>query len=458
MWELIPLDWIQPSPENDALYKPAAVSDLEIQGLAVSIRAFGVLEPLVLTRDHYIVSGHRRYAASQLAGLQYIPCRVEKFYRESPEFVTLLREHNRQRVKSHDEIFREHLVSANPEEAYQALLEHREQVSRVDMPAFELEGEKKRSAISSAKTPFLEAVYKIIKEMERFWPLSLRQIHYGLLNVPPLVHAGKPDSVYKNRRQDYQNLSVLLTRARLNGLIPMNIIQDETRPVTKWDVHANLSPFMEREIKNFLKGYRRNLQQSQPCHIEVCLEKNTVKGVLEQVAGRYSIPVTTMRGYVSVPPRHAIAERFRKSGKDKLILLVFSDFDPDGEEIAHSLARSMRDDFDIENIHPIKVGLSFEQVKALNLPPNMDAKVSSSNHAKFVTKYGTNVFELEAVAPALLQQWRREAIDSVMDTEAFNAELKQEKKDAAYLQTVRTLVSKAMRENVSAQNEQDQEK
>ena len=58
-----------------------------------------------------------------------------------------------------------------------------------------------------------------------------------------------------------------------------------------------------------------------------------------------------------------MAQRFKKSGKDKLVLLMVSDFDPDGEEIAHSFARSMRDDFGVADIHPIKVALTAAQVK-----------------------------------------------------------------------------------------------
>jgi len=35
-------------------------------------------------------------------------------------------------------------------------------------------------------------------------------------------------------------------------------------------------------------------------------------------------------------------------------VLIVSDFDPDGEEIAQSFARSLRDDFSISTIKPVK--------------------------------------------------------------------------------------------------------
>ena len=58
-----------------------------------------------------------------------------------------------------------------------------------------------------------------------------------------------------------------------------------------------------------------------------------------------------------------MAVRFKRSGKEKLILLVLSDFDPEGEDIGRSFAQSMRDDFGITNIVPIKLALTAEQVR-----------------------------------------------------------------------------------------------
>ena len=95
---------------------------------------------------------------------------------------------------------------------------------------------------------------------------------------------------------------------------------------------------------------------------------------------KYCIPYTLGRGYANLPVRHKMAERYRKSGKDRLIILIVSDHDPDGEEIAHSFARSMRDDFDIEEIEPIKAALTTDQVVEYELPTNsLTAKKSSSN-------------------------------------------------------------------------------
>jgi len=102
-----------------------------------------------------------------------------------------------------------------------------------------------------------------------------------------------------------------------------------------------------------------------------------------------------------------------------------------------SFAQSMRDDLGISNIVPMKVALTGEQVQALNLPPNLTAKKTSSRRKRFVEQHGEHVFELEAIPPATLQRYLREAIDSVIDLDAYNAEVDREKSDAAFLDTVR---------------------
>lgn len=224
----------------------------------------------------------------------------------------------------------------------------------------------------------------------------------------------------------------------------MNVIQDATRPITVWPAHADVQGFIRREVDGFCKNYWRDLMQSQPNHIEIVGEKNTIASIIRPVAAEYCIPVTIGRGFCSLRPRYDIAERFDKSGKDRLLLLILSDHDPDGEEIAHSFARSLRDDFHIRNIEPVKVALTADQVEDLDLPPMLKAKTGSTNYQRFADKHGDDVWELEALPPETLQRLLHEAIDSVIDVAAFNHEIDQEKADAAKLEGVRSIVLKAL--------------
>jgi ParB/RepB/Spo0J family partition protein len=135
------VDQIRPSSENEEIYKPVSPRDPQIQELAQSIKEHGLKEPLVVTVEGYILSGHRRYVACQLAGIKDIPCRVEDISRNDPKFETMLREFNRQRVKSFDEVVREQVISMNPATAYQSLIKHRQETCAVNGDFLTIEGE-----------------------------------------------------------------------------------------------------------------------------------------------------------------------------------------------------------------------------------------------------------------------------------------------------------------------------
>jgi hypothetical protein len=266
-----------------------------------------------------------------------------------------------------------------------------------------------------------------------------------LLNDPPLKHASKPASIYQNDLGSYKATCDLVTRARLEGRIPFEAIADETRPVEIWNAHLDSRAFIRQECDGMFRNYWRDLMQSQPNHIEIVGEKNTVGAMLRPIAAEYTIPVTTGRGYCSLAPRHDMSERYWASGKERLVLLIVSDFDPEGQDIAHSFARSMRDDFGIDQIHAIKVALTVEQVEQHNLPPGAQAKKSSSRFRKFVAEHGHNVFELEALAPEVLQEIVREAIEGVIDRDAYGAEIAAERDDAAFLAGVRRTAIDALK-------------
>ncbi len=59
---------IYPSPENSDIYDPFE-NKKDFQSLVESVRAKGILEPLVLTLDDFILSGHRRHAAAVVAAV-----------------------------------------------------------------------------------------------------------------------------------------------------------------------------------------------------------------------------------------------------------------------------------------------------------------------------------------------------------------------------------------------------
>ena len=348
--------------------------------------------------------------------------------------------------KGVEETLHEEVISGDPRDPRRQLLSHRRQESKIETSPIDLGQTKRRKGISTAKNEMVEAVLRTFKERADYLPLTVRSVHYALLNYPPLIHASKPKSRYVNDKKSYQSLVDLLTRMRVAGVVPMDSIDDETRPVTIWKAFDNPADFIRKQVDGFLKGYYKNLLKSQPHHFELLGEKNTCNVVLERVASRFRMPLTSGRGYSSLPPRYKMAERYRESGKDKLFLLVVSDFDPDGDEIGRSFGRSMRDDFGIENVHVIKLALTHKQTLEFDLPPALDAKTGSPQYQKFFDRYGSSdVWELEAMPPELLERTVTEGIESAINSRLLDSELLAEQEDQDHLSDVREKVNAMMR-------------
>lgn len=445
-----PVQQVQVARENDLLYDRFGIANLDDRELMVSIRDHGIQEPLTLSSDYVLLSGHRRFAAAKYLGLPDVPVRVVDIVfgdLSKTERIETLRRHNQQREKSPGERIKEKLLTIDPAKAYATLLMKRGDL--ITMKGAEkanvtLGAVKKRAKITTSA--FLNAVKKVVEENQEYWPLTDRRVHYLLLNAPPLRHDKKPGSVYVNDKGSYKACTNLLLRARLTGDVAWTAIEDSTRPIQRGGGFATFEQFIAQETESFLNGYSRNLMQGQPHHVEIMLEKNALRTVIESVAREYCIPCTTGRGFSSLSPRYDLVRRFKQSGKSKLVLLMLTDFDPDGEEIASSFARSLRDDFGLANIHPLKVALTPQDVIDNDLPSDMDAKESSPNYQKFIRKFkSTKVVELDAAPVKLLQSKLREAIHSVIDVNEFNAQRQLERDDAANIEAHRQVVFDAIK-------------
>src|SRR5690606_9284710 len=112
------------------------------------------------------------------------------------------------------------------------------------------------------------------------------------------------------------------------------------------------------------------------------------------------IPMVSGRGFGSIDALLDIHQRYEASGKDKLVLIVLSDFDPEGERIPHVIGNCMLGDFDVRagKLEIIKAGVTRTQAEKYDLPSLTFAKESSPNWQWFSDENGgdTTCWELEA--------------------------------------------------------------
>ena len=454
---------LKPSPENCTLYdrdEPEGIA-----ALAASIKRNGC-EVLVITRDNYIVSGHRRRKALVLNCQVWVECRVLDVRRDQmsrDDYTALLRDHNQQRHKTVADQARETLLDVDRDQSYANLraarVESAVQPEINGIRAVQIEGEKKRWNISEDKADHVRFIKKVVfEDLRDYWPLSGRGIHYPLLNYSFIrgyywPHRDEPDYgtrralPYANDQGSYDATCELLTRLRLLGTIPWEAMDDATRPFEPFRAFRNVQEFLHQEMEQLYDGYWRDLLQSQPNHVETVCEKNTVYHMALKVAEKYRLPISSGRGFNSIDPWHDLYERFRSSGKVRLSVIVLSDWDPEGEMIAQVGGRTLRDDFGVEGVTIIKAGVTRKQIEQYQLPPQNFAKETSSNYDWFVSRNGgdTSVYELEALPPARMLEDLDQVIRSVIDIDLFNAEVEREREEVEYLETLRHRTVEALR-------------
>lgn len=423
---------ISPSPWND-IYDPIDPKDPSFRALCKSIREHGIREPIGVTADGVIISGHRRHEAARRLKVPKIRVLVHPNVTSSDhQFYKLLVNCNTQRTKTTGEVLREEIVKDNSSPR-QAVQEYRTEISELaGIKTVKLGPPKRRPNIVHKRT-LADAIVNIVMDNRSEWPLNDRRIFYMLLNIEGLVRNDRTKTPFLNNENCYDDVTDLVTRLTTNEKrIPEDAITDETRPVIQWNTHRSVGPFIRKELEGLFSNYSRNLQQSQPNHIEMFVEKNTVASVLRRIASRYRLPMTSGRGYSSTPPRRGMVNRYLKSGKENLVIICVSDFDPEGENIPSVLGRSIRDDFGVphRNIAVIKSALTSEQVQSLdNLHEGQLAKEDSSRYKQFVEEHGKRCWELEALDPNVLRELVESTIRKIVDLDLFEIEVEKEKEE-----------------------------
>lgn len=257
----------------------------------------------------------------------------------------------------------------------------------------------------------LELIDAARAELERYRPMTLRQVFYRLVS----------GLVLDNTEASYKRLSRVLVRARQEDMIPWHWLEDRLREPRHISMWADLADFAEVAAT----AYRRDVWATQPVYLEVWLEKDALSGVFGQVLETYGVTLNVGRGYDSWT---SIWEAGRRLDDDTTVL-YFGDFDPSGEDMVRSLA----DRLAFFGCRPeiVKVALTLEDIERHALPP-MPAKRSDSRAAAFIAEHGDVSVELDALPPPVLRDRLETVIRERMDLGALETvkRLETEERDA----------------------------
>lgn len=255
---------------------------------------------------------------------------------------------------------------------------------------------------SQRSLDLIEASVGIAREIH---PASVRAFSYKLFAL------GLIDSMSKG---ETNRVSVQLTWAREQGLLPWDWVVDETREAERVNVWDDPRSYVET-VK---RSYRRDRWNDQPEWVEIWSEKGTVRGTLAPVLHDYGVTLRTMHGYGSTTALHAAARE--TCGKDKVLTILYvGDWDPSGLHMSEvDLTRRLLRYGG--NVDVIRIALTEEDTKG-DLPSfPVESKRQDSRYRWFKDRFGTRCWELDALNPVTLRSRVEQAVLDRLDTVAWN--------------------------------------
>ncbi len=251
--------------------------------------------------------------------------------------------------------------------------------------------------------------------------LTLRQLYYQF------VARGLID----NKATEYDRLGGIINNGRLAGLIDWNAIEDRTRRLesnTHWKDPGEI-------IQACTASFQIDHWAGQEYRIEVWIEKEALSGVIENICQSLDVGFLACKGYVSQSEMWAAAMRLNKFREDGQIPVIIhlGDHDPSGIDMT-------RDIFDRQGMFygagVIKrIALTMDQIE-IYTPPPFFAKVSDSRFAKYVSEYGNDCWELDALEPKAMRNVIRDAVLEYRDEDVYQQVLKQEQEYLSILENI----------------------
>lgn len=274
---------------------------------------------------------------------------------------------------------------------------------------------------SSKSLKLIAAARSILEEIQ---PATVRAVCYRLFV------SGVIDSMKKS---ETNKVSVQLTWARETGAIPWEWVVDETRQPERTNAWKDPDAFVEA-VK---RSYRRDRWADQPEWVEVWSEKGTVRGTLAPVLDEYGVTFRVMHGYGSATAINQAAEETRRADRT-LTILYAGDWDPSGMHMSGVDLPQRLVQYG-GHVDVMRLALTKDDVCSGTLPSfSADTKTKDPRHRWYVSRFGSDCWELDALSPVLLRDRVQQAIEDRLDLKAWD---RAEVAEAAERESLKTILN-----------------
>ncbi len=248
--------------------------------------------------------------------------------------------------------------------------------------------------------------------------ITLRQLYYRLVSrllIPNTINS-------------YKRLSRIMVKAREDGDVPINCLEDRSRRILgKGDVgYESAEEYLKKKISSLQdswKSFTMPMWDEQPRNVMICLEKDALSRIVSRVANRFSVRTFPTRGYPSFSFVQEMSRYITNQlGGKPTVVLYFGDFDPSGVDIERDLSERL-EKYGAKDFRVQRIALTADQIMKYRLPP-MPVKMSDARADSFLEEHGDRAVELDALDPNLLQATVRKAVVKNINMRKWNARVR----------------------------------
>jgi hypothetical protein len=254
---------------------------------------------------------------------------------------------------------------------------------------------------------------QIIEEyLAKGFDLTLRQLYYQFV----------ARDLIPNTMKAYNRIKSIMNKARLAGLVDWEAITDRTRNVELNSHWTNPGSIIRSAAYSFMVDH----WEDQPNRVEVWIEKDALKGVISGICERLDVPYFSCRGYTSVSEMWRAGNRLianRKADQTTYVIHL-GDHDPSGIDMSRDIADRL-ELFTGRHVELDRIALNMDQIEELGLPPN-PAKLSDSRAQAYITSFGSDSWELDALDPEYMSNLIGTVVRKLRDPDLYAAVLERE--------------------------------
>jgi hypothetical protein len=241
--------------------------------------------------------------------------------------------------------------------------------------------------------------------------LTLRQLYYQFV----------ARGMIPNKQSEYNRLGTIISNARLAGHVDWHAIEDRTRNLQQNSHWADVGSIIRACKYSFMIDHWKD----QPYRVEVWIEKEALAGVISTICEDLDVPYFACKGYVSQSEMWVSAQRLIRhaEGGQKPVIIHMGDHDPSGIDMTRDIID--RQDLFLGDVKVIRVALNMDQVEQYSPPPN-PAKLTDTRANGYISKYGNESWELDALEPRVLRDLIADTVTEYRDQDVYDEILDEE--------------------------------